>query len=470
MPDQPQPTTRIRTYRYRLRTTARDRRRLDRRLAEYRELHNAAVEERENHYAAKTAIPPGALPERAPSYQGQTVELTTFRRELLPDMPRTLARGALAQAARTYAAFFRRHRAGERPGRPRFLSKHRHDTLEFTTVEGMRVAVDRVQAKGIGSLKMHLHRPLPVGGELKAWKLTRELGAWFVCLTYELPPAAPRRPRGRTVGVDLGLEHLATDDAGGVEVNPRYRAAAEPAMRRAQRQLRWRRSKDGRPRRAMSRRGSRRRRKQVERLRRLHRKVANQRKTNARRAAARIVSRADRVVVEDLNVRGLARSRLSRAITDAGWSTLVEAIEDRAEGSGGCDVVRVDPRGTSQTCPGCGVVRRKGLQERRHRCPDCGLVLHRDHAAALIIKSRGSTVPRLAERGRRGRRASGKTGSPPAAAVPCARESAPGRLGRAGTGCPQLREGGVGTEGIVSVNERPHAVGLPREPNRRDRP
>ena len=400
----------IRTYRYRLRTTATDRRRLTRRLREYRDLHNAVVQERESHFRARRACV-YAMPDHGPSLYGHSTELTTFRLELLPDCPLRLARGALAQAHRSFDAFFRRLKASEKTTRPRFLGRYRHSTLEFSDCKGMRIRGDRLQAKGIGSLRMDLHRPLP-DGNLKTWKLTENCGTWYVCLSFALEGPAERRPRGRSVGLDLGLQHLLADDVGGVVANPRFRAASAPVVRRQQRRLRWQRAKDGTPRRTMSQRGSKRRAKAVARLRRLHRRVANQRKTHARQLAARLVQANDLIVVEDLNVRGLARSRLSKAITDAGWSIVVQAVEDAAAGR--CAVVKVNPRHTSQDCPGCGARRRKPLGQRWHRCP-CGLVLPRDHASAIMIKLRGGLAPQAAERAQRGERAAGNTGRETAA-------------------------------------------------------
>ena len=52
--------------------------------------------------------------------------------------------------------------------------------------------------------------------------------------------------------------------------------------------------------------------------------------------------------------------------------------------------MKVDARGTSQECSGCGEVVRKGLRVRVHRCPDCGLVLDRDVNAAINVKGRGT--------------------------------------------------------------------------------
>ena len=55
--------------------------------------------------------------------------------------------------------------------------------------------------------------------------------------------------------------------------------------------------------------------------------------------------------------------------------------------SAGVELVKVDPRGTSQECPECGLVKRKTLKERMHRC-ECGCVLDRDVAASQVVHHR----------------------------------------------------------------------------------
>lgn len=56
----------------------------------------------------------------------------------------------------------------------------------------------------------------------------------------------------------------------------------------------------------------------------------------------------------------------------------------------------MNPRGTSQRCSGCNQITKKKLSERIHKCNSCGLVLGRDHNAAININSLGwSEVTRL---------------------------------------------------------------------------
>lgn len=77
---------------------------------------------------------------------------------------------------------------------------------------------------------------------------------------------------------------------------------------------------------------------------------------------------------------------LAKHVYDASWAQLIAMTSYKAANAGG-EVVMVDPRGTSQTCPECGTVAKKTLAERTHRC-SCGCVLDRDVASAMVVHQR----------------------------------------------------------------------------------
>ncbi len=97
------------------------------------------------------------------------------------------------------------------------------------------------------------------------------------------------------------------------------------------------------------------------------------------------------IAMEDMNIKGLAAGMLAKFVHNAAWNSLVQKISYKAEGAGSL-LKLVDPRGTSQTCPGCGTVKRKTLAERMHRC-ECGCVLDRDVASAMIVLQRAKFGP-----------------------------------------------------------------------------
>ena len=123
-----------------------------------------------------------------------------------------------------------------------------------------------------------------------------------------------------------------------------------------------------------------------------HRRITNQRKDFSHKLSRRLVNEFSLVAVEDLNVNGLSRSKLAKSIHDAGWSQLLAHLSFKAE-SAGSKVVAVDPRYTSQICSDCGSLVPKKLSVRVHRCPECGLVIDRDHNAAINILHRALLGP-----------------------------------------------------------------------------
>lgn len=97
------------------------------------------------------------------------------------------------------------------------------------------------------------------------------------------------------------------------------------------------------------------------------------------------VEKYDAIAYENLNVKGLAKTRLAKSIIDAGWSQFVSILKTKAE-SAGLLVIAVDPKNTTQNCSSCGERVPKELQDRWHSCP-CGCSLSRDHNAAINIKN-----------------------------------------------------------------------------------
>lgn len=355
-------------------------------LERLRELYNAALEERI-----------GAYRKRGVSLSGyaQMAELKAVReqRPEYADIHVHLLQDAVTRLERAYRAFFRRIKAGEKPGYPRFRGKGRYSSFTFKDAKNRNgVAFDpkrkRLRLTGIGEVKLKYHRPIE--GTIKQVTITLDGdGHWYACLACDDVPAKPLPTTGCSVGVDVGLRAFATLSTGEQVPNPRYYERAQVALRRKQRVV------------ARRKRGSRRRRKAVAVLRARHARIRRTRTDFHHKVALELVQRFDAIAVEDLNVRGLARSMLAKQVTDAGWSAFTSILESKAE-CAGREFVRVDPRGTSQRCSGCGTVVPKKLSVRIHDCPGCGLVLDRDENAARNIERlghsrRGGVVDGLAE-------------------------------------------------------------------------
>jgi putative transposase len=359
------------TYKYRLLPTKRQHRALEAILEDQRQLYNAALEERIDCYR-KTG--------QSLTYRDQCKSITVLRHEeCYSHVPVNVQRWTILRLAHAYDAFFRRlKKKSGRPGFPRFRGAGWWNSFGFAEAVGIKFDGCRLRFRGMPSgIRLHLHRPMPLGRPLSC-SFTRDSKGWTVAIVVAVE-RQPLRDPVRCVGIDLGVSSLATCSDGHSVPNPRAARKADKAMRLAQRAL------------SRCRRGSNRRKKIRKRVTNLHAKIRNTRSTSLHQASALLVKRYDLLAVEQLNIRGLAGSRLARDINDASWSILRNFLRYKAERAG-AHYVEVDPKFTSQTCPDCGTIAKKELAQRTHSC-DCGCVLDRDVAAARVILSRAVSGP-----------------------------------------------------------------------------
>lgn len=277
---------------------------------------------------------------------------------------------------KTFEAFFRRVKAGEKPGYPRFRPARRYDSFTFPQApSGCQLQGNKLVLSKIGAVKVKLHREVP--GKVKTVTILRQADGWYVCFSCEVEPKV--LPISDTsVGVDLGLESFAITSDGEFFESAKYLRKAERNIKRLQRQASRRKK------------GSNRRKKAVRLLAKAHLHVANQRKDTAHKVARALVNRYQTVVIEDLQVKNMVKNHhLAKSISDAGWNLFIHILMSKAA-EAGREVVKVDPRYTSQTCSGCGALVPKKLSVRWHSC-ECGCELHRDVNAARNILRKAAT-------------------------------------------------------------------------------
>jgi putative transposase len=357
------PTQVHRTYRYRIYPTRKQRLALEAQLEFARDLYNAALEQR--RYARRTGQLVG--------YVSQCRELTELRAagDGPPQMSCSAMRSPLRRLDRAYQAFFRRVKAGETPGYPRFRSRSRYDSLTWDSAWSIQQG--RLALRGIGNLKVRWHRELPAQARICTATVRRTVGRWYACFALALPvPAIRDRKLMPAVGVDLGVQNFAALSTGELIPGPRAYRAGLRKLRRVQRRV-SRRVK-----------GSRRRRKAGLLLARVHERIRNLRRNHAHQLSRRLISDFGLIAVEELQIRRLTRGFLSKDINDQGWAEFLRLLGYKAEDAG-IQVVKVPPAGTSQTCSDCGTLVPKLLSDRVHRCPNCGLIVDRDVNAARNI-------------------------------------------------------------------------------------
>ncbi|WP_147371737.1 RNA-guided endonuclease InsQ/TnpB family protein, partial [Calidithermus roseus] len=336
----------LKAFKYRLYPTQPQQKDLERTLSLCRHLYNAALQERRDAYKKAG---------RTVGFYEQKRYLPEIRAELpeYKHIHSQVLQNVIERVDKAFQGFFRRVKAGEKPGYPRFKGQGRYDSFTFpqagTTGVKLQEGGKRVLLYGIGSVKMKLHRPLE--GRLKTATLKREgddlsTGAsrgpmalhWYIVFVCETEPK-PLPENRAAIGIDLGTSpHFLVTSEGEMVEAPRYFQKAQAKLARTQRSV------------TKKRRGSNRRRKLKMRLARQHRKIANQRKDFHHKLARRLVNRYGTVVHEDLNILGLARSRTAKGVQDAGWAQFLQILAYKAE-EAGRRVVGVDPKHTSQDCP-----------------------------------------------------------------------------------------------------------------------
>lgn len=362
----------ILTFKFRLLPTRAQHRALESILEDQRLLYNAALEERIGCYR-RTG--------KGRSYMDQCKALTEWRRHdaTAGATPLSLQRWTLMRVDGAFSAFFQRVASRRsKAGFPRFRGVGRWRSFGFASFRGIRFDGKRLRFAGLpGGIRVRLHRPIPAGKPLSC-AFTRDHKGWTICFQMRVACDQPRAPE-RAVGVDVGLTSLAALSDGSIIPNPRHARRAERELRRRQRAL------------ARCKRGSNRRKKVRATAARLYRKVADTRATHLHQVSADLVRRFDLIAVEKLNVKGLAGSMLAKPVHDASWGKLRQMLAYKAERAG-AQLIEVNPRLTSQTCPDCGQVASKTLAQRTHEC-DCGCVLDRDVAAARVILGRAVAGP-----------------------------------------------------------------------------
>lgn len=341
---------------------------LDKQLWACRSLYNAALTERREAYR---------MVGKSINYYDQANQLKEIRLFDL-DLARvnfSACQDVLKRLDKAFKALFSRIAKGEKPGFPRYKGFGRYDSITWPSYgDGCKLkASGKVYIQNVGEIRFKQHRNIQ--GNIKTITIRKQGAKWFVCFSCQYEFDVPEYHNGPPVGIDVGLEHFANYSDGTQIDNPRFFRKAQKRLAKAQRHLAKFAKNDPKRRKARTIVGK------------AFRKVRNQRQDFAHKLSRSLVTNHSLVVVEDLNVKGLASGMLAKSVNDAGWSTFITMLEYKAENAGAL-VIKVNPRYTSQECPDCGAIAKKELSVRWHSCP-CGCEMHRDIAAAIIILRRG---------------------------------------------------------------------------------
>jgi putative transposase len=391
----------VRTARqYRLRPTTYQVTQIDKWLDMLRFQYNYRLAERFNWYEQNRS-PINACPlichlpvlKDKPDYYSQKKDLTNTKRlfPLYKEIYSQVLQDCIKRVNLTFERWLKGDSNGKKSGKPRFKGKGRYRSFTYPQVKPEWFKGKSINLPFIGEIKLINHYPIPDGFEIKTACISKKADGYYITLSLE-DKTVPQfistvEPTDKnTLGIDVGLNDFLVDSEGNTVPIPKYYRRAEKKLKKLQRSL------------SKKKKGSQRRLKATNKLAKQHKKVTDRRKDFHHKTANHLLSKYDVIAYENLNIKGLCKTRLSKSIYDAGWGTFLSILKNKAENAG-LKTIGVNPSGTSQECSNCGTVVKKDLSQRWHCCPVCGLMLPRDWNAAINIKNRAVGHPVLKSSG-----------------------------------------------------------------------
>lgn len=328
--------------------------------------YNWALARWQEQYAAKKLDP--TLP--SPSQYSLRRELNGVKREQFPWMLES-TKCAPQEAIIALGAAFKNFFAG-RAKFPTFKKRGHHDAFRLSS--GQFSIKDRlIRVPNIGWIRMREGlrwgdaRPVSV-------TISKRAGRWFASVQCEVPEAVQSVPAAlrSTVGVDVGVREYVVSDGTRHEV-PRHLRVKLRALRRAQQAL------------SRKTKGSANRAKARAHVARLHARVADARSDWLHKITTNLAVAHDRIVIEDLNVRGMTRNHhLALSIADASFGEFRRQLEYKTKDHDAELVLADRWFPSSKTCSACGAKTKRtmSLSVRTWTCETCGMQHDRDLNAA----------------------------------------------------------------------------------------
>ena len=283
-----------------------------------------------------------------------------------------------------FQAFFRRVKAGEKTGYPRFKGKGWYDSITYLQT-GFSLENNTLTLSKIGDIKVKLHRPIE--GNIKRLTIRRSTTQkWFVSILTDNDSYNPLEPSDKSIGMDVGILSFAALSDGTFVENPRFYAKEQKNLAKVQRKH----SKQAK--------GTPERKKALKVLCRVHERIYNKRDDFAQKLSKTLVDNFGIICFEDLNITKMVKNPFyAKGIMDAAWNKLVTYTSYKAENAGR-KVILVNPYNTSQMCSRCGNLVEKDISERTHNCPFCNLSIDRDFNASINILRLGLQSVRKTDR------------------------------------------------------------------------
>jgi len=360
----------VKTFKYRLFPSKAQATRLSKTLDACRWLYNHFLDERKTAWETE---------KKSVSRYDQVNSIPNLKKdnECLLNVHSQVLQHIAVRLDLAFHAFFRRVKAGENPGYPRFKGKFQYDSFTYPQ-SGFKLLKNVVQLSKIGDVKIKLHRP--VEGTIKTCTVKRSAtGKWYITFSCNIDHTPDKQPVEPSIGIDMGLSTFATMSDGSKVENPRFFKHEQEALARVQRKF------------SKQEKGSKLRKKYRKQVARVHERIKWKRENFAHQESRKLINKYNTVCVEDLNINNMVKDNfrcMNKSIADTAWKQFLNFINYKAEWAGK-RCISVNPAYTSQTCSRCGNRQKLMLSDRTYNCQCCGLSVDRDYNASLNIFSLG---------------------------------------------------------------------------------
>jgi putative transposase len=312
------------------------------------------------------------------------------------EVPRCVSGQAVIDLGAAFTNFLRdvRKPAYKRRWRhPQFKKKTRDNGFALWN-DRLEIDSHRLRVPGLGWVKMH--EPFRFVGKIMGAVVRRHGTRWHVSVRVEIVDPDLPLPPNPIVGVDLGISALMTlsqplPDGRTKIANP----SARRALMKRQKKLGRRISRQEFMRRKANGKTSQRQWRRRDAMRKLHWRVVSIRRDAINKATSLIASNFSTIVLEDLNVSGMAKNHsLAGSVLDAAFFEARRQFEYKTAMRGGRVVISNRYFPSSKTCSACAhVLDTLPLHRREWACPECGTVHGRDANAALNLELVGAAGP-----------------------------------------------------------------------------
>ena len=310
----------------------------------------------------------------------------------LKDVDSQVLQQAIGNMDLAYKNLFRRVKNGEAPGFPKFRSKH-HSRQTFQYPQRVKINDDlnKIYLPKVGWVKCKGFRK-SFAGQIKTVTVSFEANQYHASvLLKDFQEQILGNNNGEALGIDVGVK-LVVADSNGNKVLPLKLIKELSKLRLRAKQL------------SNKKKGSKNRYKSKIRLAKINLKIANKRKDFLHKLSKQY-SENQTVVVEDLKIKNMTKSAkgtvetsgkmvkqkagLNRVITQQSWGMFFEMLQYKLARNGG-ELLKVDPRFTSQTCPKCEHVSKENrLSQAEFKCQKCNYINNADIVGALNVLARG---------------------------------------------------------------------------------